>query len=153
MRSLRHDGVPLDTEVICEMARDVVAEKRGIELDEVAMMSRSWVSMFRSRHRFCKMRQSSTDRPNSTVEDVKSDNLWRQELLDVCCHPADYGIDGCDEIPKDLLLGMDETPLHYGFRLKTYDTQHPRSVLILGSKEKRQVTGTPRVFFFPRVSA
>lgn len=42
-----------------------------------------------------------------------------------------------------LQVGVDETPLMYGAKLATYDQVNKRSVLILGCKEKRMVTGTP----------
>ena len=114
------------------MARDIAAECRQVELDEVPPISLSWVAFFRQRHRFTKLRQGSTDRPNSTVADLQADNAWRAQLLDVCQHPAEYGLTGCDTIPKEFLLGLDETPLPYGVRLRTYDVSNARGTLIVG---------------------
>jgi hypothetical protein len=134
------------------MAKDIASAKRGIPIDELPPISISWVRAFRARNSFGNLRASTTDRPSSSLQDLQADDDWRDELEDICNHPGDYGLAWDGTIPPQCVLGLDETPLPYGVKLKTYDRKAARTVLVMGSKEKRMVTGvklSSSIFFCP----
>ena len=107
-----------------------------------AEWSRDWKRRFQ-----LSWRSGDTDRRESTLADIVSDNAWRKQLIDVFENPANHGIvmpTGVSCIPPKLRLAMDETPLHYFPCLKgTFEASGVKNVHISHSNEKRMVTGSP----------
>ena len=90
-------------------------------------------------HFFCishRLRRATTDRHESSQEELKADDQWRKELKKVI---DDKGLH------PSMVFGVDETPLQYCPRVKgTYTTAgQAKQLVILGSREKRCVTATP----------
>ena len=82
------------------------------------------------------MRKSSTDRPPLTADEWAAVNRWRQELLQIQKTPMAFGIGATacpNGIPDDLIIGVDETPLHYiPCANGTYVTGNEAGVFIAG---------------------
>ena len=68
---------------------------------------------------------------------------WRTSLLDVIAHPSLYGISVRGAWPKEFILCMDETPLCYLPKRRTYAQPSGPRRRIYFSNDKRQITATP----------
>ena len=60
-----------------------------------------------------RIRKATTDRPPLTNDSWDAVNKWRKELLEIISSPAAYGIGFHGVVPDDLVIGVNETPLHY----------------------------------------
>ena len=60
--------------------------------------------------------------------------------VDILAHPFEYGLGVNTPIPAALTLGLDETPLLYTPKVRSYDVRGARRVVIRGSAEKRSLT-------------
>ena len=73
--------------------------------------------IYRKRFNIGRLRQSTTDRPSLTADTWKAVNVWRRQLGEIQSSPGAWGIgmpaDWDGGIPDDLIIGVDETPLHY----------------------------------------
>ena len=120
IKILRLDGVAVDYDVMCRIGREIAAERRGVPVHEVPVLSRSWAKGFKMRHSLNKLRVASTDRPANTAAEVDADNAWRCEVQDIIQHPADYGV-GVDtqSLPAHCIYGLDKTPLLHAPKVKT----------------------------------
>ena len=154
IKALRLDGVAINYDVICRISREIAAERRGVPVADVPPLSRSWAKGYKMRHSLSKLRVASTDRPTNTPAEVDADNAWRCEVQDIIQHPADYGV-GVDtqSLPAHCIYGLDETPLLYAPKVKTYASVGERRIVIHGSSEKRSLIATPtQVWTFTRLS-
>ena len=83
LRALRQRGVPLDAEAIVLLTRHFIKDKRGGEADELPDITQAWVQGLRRRLNFGRLRQGTTDRPASTLQDLNRDNPWREKVTDI----------------------------------------------------------------------
>lgn len=107
-----------------------------------------------------RIRKATTDRPPLTNDSWDAVNKWRRELLEIQSSPAAYGIGFQGVVPDDMVIGVDETPLHYvpnsfgtyvsaaedavyinGMLQVHNRSSHP--ILSTGEADKRQATATP----------
>ena len=74
----------------------------------------------RRRHGLSQLRNPSSDRPLDSVADLQLDNSWRAELADLISSPMEYNLPWAGNLPATCVLALDETPLCYLPRSKTY---------------------------------
>ena len=78
IKILKLDGVAVDYDVMCRIGREIAAERRGVEVHEVPVLSRSWAKGFKMRHSLSKLRLASTDRPTNTAAEVQGHPTQRE---------------------------------------------------------------------------
>ena len=118
---------------------------RGAQAD-LPKLTDDLVKTFLKRHSLGKLRKASSDRFRSTGEQLREDNTWRDFYDQVVQHPDLFGLAFTDgaSIPAALQLGADETPVLYMPEVRgTYDMLNSKQIQIMGSRERRMITGTP----------
>ena len=85
-------GVVVDREVLILLGTLATRHVRSLQPGTEPVLSRSWATSFRRRHKMSRLRRCTTDRPVSTVSDICQDNEWRVQVEEVVCSPADFGI-------------------------------------------------------------
>jgi hypothetical protein len=133
---LRRHGYIVDRETLIVMAHTAVKVSRG---DDCALppLTLHWAKSFRRRYQIGRLRQSTTERPPLTADSWDAVNRWRAELNQIQQNPASFGIampsSWTGGLPDELVLGVDETPLHYIPASRgTYVTGAEEAVFIAG---------------------
>lgn len=144
VKEVRQGGGCIDRETLATLGQEVAKQYRGPEAVQVEL-SKDWVKAFRKRHNMGRLRRSTSDRPRSTPEDLKEDNLWRAHYESIVKEPWAFGLGGLEEpIHPALQLAADETPVMYMPEVRgTYEFKNTKQIQLTGSRERRMITGTP----------
>jgi len=140
--SLRLKGAPVSAAVIRAVARGVImANDRSLLLENGGYIDLSTDWSRQVLYRFEKLGQKMTSRMATTAKIPIAPALLNETKLDFQRKIKE--LQAWHEIPEDLIVNFDQTPLPYICTGKrTYHKQGSSNVPLVGKGKKKQITGT-----------
>ena len=140
--NLRLKGAPVSAAVIRAVARGVIiANDRSLLLENGGYIDLSTDWSHQVLYRFEKIGQKMTSRMATTAKIPIAPALLNETKLDFQRKIKE--LQAWHEIPEDLIVNFDQTPLPYVCTGKrTYHKQGSSNVPLVGKGKKKQITGT-----------